>query len=92
MQGSYIDRLAPTLGHFLNGLQELTGWSFTVLMGGPTPEAGGKIEACSIHVGKTQVGNTFDQACPEFTTGIMRPYREFLDRVAGESWPLEVER
>ncbi|KAF8418380.1 hypothetical protein L210DRAFT_3511088, partial [Boletus edulis BED1] len=75
----YIDRLAPTFAQFLGGLQELMGWSFTVLMGGPTPEAGGKIEACSIHVGKTQIGNTFDRACPNFTGTIMQPYKSFLE-------------
>lgn len=31
---SYIDRVAPTLSQFLQNLQELTGWSFSVLMAG----------------------------------------------------------
>ena len=66
---SYVDRLGPTLGHFFKGLQELTGWSFTILMGGPSPEMGGQIEACSVHVGSMALGHTFDQAHPNFTSG-----------------------
>ena len=78
---SYIDRLGPTLGHFFKGLQELTGWSFTVLMGGPSPEMGGQIKACSVHVGSMALGHMFDQAHPNFTSGIMQPYKAFLEKV-----------
>ncbi|KAG9309048.1 hypothetical protein JVU11DRAFT_11066 [Chiua virens] len=78
----YIGRVAPTLGHFLKGLQELTGWSFSVLMGGPSPEASGRVEAYSVHVGTTQLGNTFDQAHPNFAETFMQPYKSFLDRVS----------
>lgn len=81
---SYVNKLAPTLVQFLGGLQDLTGWSFSVLMGGPTPDAGGEIEACSLHVGTTELGNTFDQMYPEFGSGIMLSYKNFLERVSGE--------
>ena len=72
------------LAQFLTGLQELTGWSFSVLMGGPSPENGGKVKACSLHVGVTNLGSMFDQAYPDFNNGIMWPYKDFLDCVSGE--------
>lgn len=69
----------------MHSLQDLTGWSFTVLMGGPCPATGGKIETCGFHVGKTNLGYAFDQAYANYSSGIMAPYRGFLDRVYGES-------
>ncbi|KAG2132114.1 uncharacterized protein EDB93DRAFT_1107954 [Suillus bovinus] len=73
----YIDRLPGALTEFFNELQRLTGYVFTVLMGGPTPAMGGKIVVQSFHVGATEVGNQFDQVYPEFDSGIMRPWKEF---------------
>ncbi|KAG6373957.1 hypothetical protein JVT61DRAFT_6122 [Boletus reticuloceps] len=63
------------LAQFFTGFQELTSWSFSMLMGGPLPENRGKVEACSLHVGMTNLGSTF------FNNGIMRPYKEFLNCV-----------
>ena len=81
---SHINKLAPILGHIFKGLQVLTGWSFSVLMGGPNPESGGRIEACSIHVGSMELGHTFNQVYLEFNSAIMQPYRSFLDKVVGK--------
>jgi hypothetical protein len=81
---SYVDKVASTLAHLLGGLQELTGWSFCVLIGGLTSETGGNIEMCSLHVGKTDLGYTFDQVNPDFTSNIIRPFRSFLDKVPGK--------
>lgn len=53
-------------------------------MDGPTPKDGGKTEACSLHIGITELGNTFDQAYLDFFFGIMQPYREFLNHVTGK--------
>lgn len=72
------------MSQFFQGLQELTGWSFSVLMGGPIPESGGKIEAFSLHVGKNDLGHSFDQAHPAFRSGIMAPYQSFIERVSGK--------
>ncbi|KAH0834756.1 hypothetical protein J3R83DRAFT_10341 [Lanmaoa asiatica] len=77
----YIDQLVLTLAQFLTGMQGVTGWSFSILMGRPSPENGGKVEACSLHVSVTDLGSTFDQAYTGFNNGIMRPYKEFLDHV-----------
>ncbi|KIK76367.1 hypothetical protein PAXRUDRAFT_18273 [Paxillus rubicundulus Ve08.2h10] len=74
----YIDKLAPTLAHFFHKLHEVTGWAFTILMGGPSDRLGGSIDVNSFHVGVTRLGNLFDQAYPEFNSGIMRPFSEFL--------------
>lgn len=86
---SYIDRLGPTIGNFLTGLQELTGWSFCVLMGGPMPDADlrGKNDTYSVYIGMTNLEYTFDQVNPNFVTDIrvMRPFKSFLDQVPGKS-------
>ncbi|KAG2135860.1 hypothetical protein DEU56DRAFT_981042 [Suillus clintonianus] len=77
----YIDRLPGVLTEFFDELQRLTGLVFTVLMGGPTPAMGGQIDVQSFHVGATEIGNQFDLAYPEFNSGIMRPWKEFVKRV-----------
>ena len=60
-------------------------------MDGPSPENGGKMEACSLHIGVTDLDSTFDQACPDFNKGIMSPYKEFLDHVPGTVSDLHCE-
>ncbi|KAG1887286.1 hypothetical protein F4604DRAFT_1917093 [Suillus subluteus] len=77
--------LPGALTEFFNELQRLTGYVVTVLMGGPTPAMGGQIDIQSFHVGATEVGNQFDQAYPEFNSGIMRPWKEFVKRVFHKS-------
>ncbi|KAG1825331.1 hypothetical protein DFJ58DRAFT_738534 [Suillus subalutaceus] len=77
----YIDKLPAVLTEFFDELQRLTGLVFTVLMGGPTPAMGGQIDVQSFHVGATEIGNQFDLAYPEFNSGIMRPWKEFVKRV-----------
>ncbi|KAG1784382.1 uncharacterized protein HD556DRAFT_1451838, partial [Suillus plorans] len=77
----YIDKLPGVLSEFFDELQRLTGLVFTVLMGGPTPAMGGQIDVQSFHVGATEIGNQFDLAYPEFNSGIMRPWKEFVKRV-----------
>lgn len=52
-------------------------------MGGPIPETGGKIEACSLHSGIIDLENTFDHAYLGFNNGIMQPCREFIDHMTG---------
>lgn len=81
----YIDRLPGVLTEFFNELQRLTGLVFTVLMGGPTPAMGGQVDVQSFHVGATEIGNQFDLAYPEFNSGIMRPWKEFVKRVFHKS-------
>ncbi|KAG1857818.1 hypothetical protein F4604DRAFT_1685113 [Suillus subluteus] len=77
----YIDKLPGVISEFFNELQRLTGLVFMVLMGGPTPAMGGQIDVQSFHVGVTEIGNQFDLAYPEFNSGIMRPWKEFVKRV-----------
>ncbi|KAG2153797.1 uncharacterized protein EDB93DRAFT_1248695 [Suillus bovinus] len=77
----YIDRLPGVLTKFFNKLQRLTGLIFTVLMGGPTPAMGGQVDVQSFHVGATEIGNQFNLVYPEFNSGIMRPWKEFVKHV-----------
>ncbi|KAG2138439.1 uncharacterized protein EDB93DRAFT_1253395 [Suillus bovinus] len=74
----YIDKLPGVLTEFFDELQRLTGLIFTVLIGGPTPAMGGQVDVQSFHVSATEIGNQFDLAYPEFNSGIMRPWKEFV--------------
>ncbi|KAG1796045.1 uncharacterized protein HD556DRAFT_1441880 [Suillus plorans] len=76
-----IDRLVDILAEFFQELERLTGWSFSVLMGGPTPALGGKINVSSFHVGCTEMGNLFSDAYPDFNSTIMKPWVEFINHV-----------
>ncbi|KAH7905402.1 hypothetical protein BJ138DRAFT_1230021 [Hygrophoropsis aurantiaca] len=76
-----IENLPAVLSKFLDELARVTGWAFTVLMGGPNPSLGGQIDINSFHVGKTELGNLFNRSYPDFETRIMKPYSEFLERV-----------
>ncbi|KAG1851624.1 hypothetical protein DFJ58DRAFT_728845 [Suillus subalutaceus] len=71
-------KLLGALTEFFNELQRLTSYVFTVLMGGPTPVMGDEIDIQSFHVGITEVGNQFNQVYPEFNSGIMQPWKEFV--------------
>ncbi|KAG2093899.1 uncharacterized protein F5147DRAFT_779188 [Suillus discolor] len=75
-----IDQLVDILAEFFQELERLTGWSFSVLMGGPTPALGGKIDVSSFHVGCTEMGNLFSEAYPHFNSTIMKPWVEFVNR------------
>ncbi|TFK61988.1 hypothetical protein BDN72DRAFT_903600, partial [Pluteus cervinus] len=55
-----------------------TGWSITVLMGGPHPDLDGKLDMRSIHVGETSTGSRFPATLATFETDILGPYYDFL--------------
>ncbi|KAG2153844.1 hypothetical protein DEU56DRAFT_951235 [Suillus clintonianus] len=89
-----LDKLAAVANSFLKGLAEATGMSFSLLAGGPSPEALGAIDIYSFHVGQTKLGNNFSTAYPGFDAGVMEPFRDFLHRVypeAGVSSPQQQE-
>lgn len=58
----------------------MTGWTFSVLMGGPDPSAGGTLDISSFHVGTTKLGNRFSQVYLQFRTNVMLPYSDFVQR------------
>ncbi|KAG2111489.1 hypothetical protein DEU56DRAFT_762164 [Suillus clintonianus] len=80
-----IEKLAAIANKFLKGLAEATGFTFSLLAGGPSPESSGSIDVYRhvhyFHVGHTKFGNDFSKAYPEFETGIMSPFRDHLYRV-----------
>ncbi|KAG1745666.1 hypothetical protein EDB19DRAFT_1826664 [Suillus lakei] len=81
----YISKIGAILTRFFEELHVMTGWTFSVLMGGPDPVAGGMLDISSFHVGTTKLGNRFSQAYPQFTTNVMLPYLEFVHRAFPEA-------
>ncbi|KAF7980677.1 hypothetical protein HWV62_37109 [Athelia sp. TMB] len=83
-----IDTLPPILKHVFDELAKTTGWAFTILMGGPSPEAGGNIVSATHHVGETAVGNDWGRVYRDFDANIISPYQEFLRHI----FPSDVRR
>jgi hypothetical protein len=63
-----------------------TGWSFSVLAGGPDPAANGTIRTIDIHVGLDAYGHSFGKATANFPETYMKPYSTFLHSVYRESY------
>ncbi|KAG1875867.1 hypothetical protein C8R48DRAFT_768721 [Suillus tomentosus] len=79
--GRNIEKLTAMVNKFLTGLADVTGFSFSLLAGGPSSELGGLIDVYSFHVGQTKYGNNFSQTYPEFESAIMAPFKDYLHRV-----------
>ncbi|KAG1876067.1 hypothetical protein C8R48DRAFT_768906 [Suillus tomentosus] len=75
-----ISRLTEIMSTFFTELHDATGWSFSVLLAGPDPMNGGKLDVSSLHIGTTTAGNRFNHAFPKFEENIMVPYFEFASR------------
>ncbi|KAG2144654.1 uncharacterized protein EDB93DRAFT_1251522 [Suillus bovinus] len=76
-----LTKLAAIVNQFIRGLADATGLAFSLLVGGPSAELGGLIDVWSFHVGHTKLGNDFSQAYPDFDSGIIAPFRDYLYRV-----------
>ncbi|KAF4593592.1 hypothetical protein EYR40_008379 [Pleurotus pulmonarius] len=74
----FINQLPSLLPAFLNQLRRKTGWVFTVLAGGPMPVAGGQIEIASVHIGETELGNTWSEAYGGYERDIVKPFTDFV--------------
>ncbi|KAF7984494.1 hypothetical protein HWV62_14626 [Athelia sp. TMB] len=85
---SSIDTLAPLLKQIFDELSKTTGWAFTILMGGPVPQADGNITSASHHSGVGTAGNDWGRAYPDFDKAIIGPYQDFLRHI----YPSEVRR
>ncbi|KAG1834246.1 hypothetical protein EV424DRAFT_1341524 [Suillus variegatus] len=70
-----IPRLTEILSTFFGELHEATGWTFSVLLGGPDPLNGGS----------TKLGNRFNHAFAKFNDNVMVPYYEFVSHVFPEA-------
>ncbi|KAG1723406.1 uncharacterized protein EDB91DRAFT_1255639 [Suillus paluster] len=66
-------------------LHEATGWTFSVLLGGPDPSNEGAIDISSLHVGSTKLGNRFNHVFSKFNENVMLPYYEFVSHVFPEA-------
>jgi len=66
---------------FLKQMEERTGWSFTVLTGGPDPCQGGEITTKAIHSTENLYSQSFGKAHPSFTKDYLQPFSDFLHQV-----------
>ncbi|KAH7920333.1 hypothetical protein BV22DRAFT_1133154 [Leucogyrophana mollusca] len=73
-----IDAMPATVAKILLNLHQLTGWSYTVLAGGPEPSNDGSLKSMSVHVGENDVGKDFGNALVGYKDKIMKPYDMFL--------------
>ncbi|KAG1858460.1 hypothetical protein DFJ58DRAFT_726701 [Suillus subalutaceus] len=75
----------PTNAQYAKALEEqLTGWEWTVIGGGPDPCLGGMLNVLSYHTGMNQSGLTWKQATSSFTDRHLNPYLSYLGMVFNE--------
>ncbi|KDQ32240.1 hypothetical protein PLEOSDRAFT_165491 [Pleurotus ostreatus PC15] len=76
-----IEDISIHFDAFSDLLSSMTGWSFTLLAGGPDPNNRGQIRTFSVHSGKNHAGMHFGKAMPNFLQQIVSPYAVFLRSV-----------
>ncbi|KAF8415324.1 hypothetical protein L210DRAFT_3768454 [Boletus edulis BED1] len=78
-----IQEVGSTLHRVLEHLAKKTGWSFSVIMGGPDPtslaDEGNHIT--SLHIGTNLQGQDFSDAYDKYDTVFVEAYGEFLNAV-----------
>ncbi|KAF9458779.1 hypothetical protein BDZ94DRAFT_1269841 [Collybia nuda] len=78
---SSIESVAYVLDSFICDLAVRTGWSFSVMGGGPDPVNGGRIQTISFHEGQNCLGASFKKAHVSFDESVLKPYIEFINQV-----------
>ncbi|KAF8888807.1 hypothetical protein BD779DRAFT_1470087 [Infundibulicybe gibba] len=73
-----IDEIPARLEGFFGPMAKRSGWSFSVIFGGPNPLNNGRIETMSYHHGKNDIGLTFSGAHPTYQTTYLEPFHKFL--------------
>ncbi|EAU92204.1 hypothetical protein CC1G_13019 [Coprinopsis cinerea okayama7 len=87
----FLEILPDLLDGFFNVVAAKSGWSFTLLAGGPDPsKEGGGIRTMSYHHGVTSQDQTFRQFLPpgHFAEMFMKPFSGFLHML----YPKEVRQ
>ena len=69
------------VGDFLEAMVKRTGWSFTLIGGGPDIAMGGKVRTILLHTGQDLYGQTFAKAVPNYKEKMLVPYSKFLDTI-----------
>ena len=72
--------LPNMISDFLEAMAKRTGWSFTMIGGGPDGANEDKIRTISLHTGKDVYGQTFPKAIPDYKETILVPYSKFLKK------------
>lgn len=74
--------LPTAIEGFFKEIGMRTGWSFTVLAGGPEPShPDGKIRTLAIHVGVDRFNQQFSKAHVKFYDSCVVPFAAFLENV-----------
>ncbi|KAF9456589.1 hypothetical protein BDZ94DRAFT_1315014 [Collybia nuda] len=76
-----IQSLPTILDQVFEELSLRTGWTFSVISGGPDPINGGRIATLAYHRGKNGLGMSFGKAHPTFEDTILLPFAHFLKGV-----------
>ncbi len=79
---SALVTLPAAMDAFFKEMGMRTGWSFTVLAGGPEPShADGKIRTLALHVGVDRFDQQFSKAHEKFSDNCIAPFAAFLENV-----------
>ncbi|KAK7434068.1 hypothetical protein VKT23_020394 [Stygiomarasmius scandens] len=73
-----IDDLLPAAKEMLRCFSDMTGKTFLLLCGGPSPEKNGEIKTYSVSAGPTLDNATFPAAYPAYETNVLHPWIQYV--------------
>ncbi|KAG1884886.1 hypothetical protein F4604DRAFT_1952018 [Suillus subluteus] len=81
-----LEECTGPISHFLQAIQNMTGFEWTVIGAGPDPRLGGKLNALTYvyHTGVNHTGQNWHEFTPDFVERHLNPYLEFIGTIFPE--------
>ncbi|TFK68350.1 hypothetical protein BDN72DRAFT_898212 [Pluteus cervinus] len=78
MQAAYTVGLVDKLSNILAELEKKTGWTYSLMCGGPDPKTAGRVQVYGIHRGKNKDGKNFHEVHADAQKGYSMAFVKFL--------------
>ncbi|KAG1830656.1 hypothetical protein EV424DRAFT_1534992 [Suillus variegatus] len=79
-----LEECTGPISQFMQAIQNMTGFEWTVIGAGPDPRLSGKLNALIYHTGLNRKGQNWRDCTPDFIERHLNPYLEFVGTIFPE--------